>query len=130
MVYFILSYLGGALTIFAPCILPVIPFVFARADRPFATSGLPLLCGMAMSFAVVASLGAIVGGWAVQANEYGRIAAMVVLAAMGCMLIVPSLAERLTRPLVALGSRLSKASSRGEAASRSPAAASILIGVP
>jgi cytochrome c biogenesis protein CcdA len=32
MILFLLSYLGGALTILSPCILPVLPFVFARAD--------------------------------------------------------------------------------------------------
>ena len=30
---FLLAYLGGVLTILSPCILPVLPFVFARADR-------------------------------------------------------------------------------------------------
>jgi cytochrome c biogenesis protein CcdA len=42
---FVLAYLGGVLTIASPCILPVLPFVFARSDRPFATSGLPMLAG-------------------------------------------------------------------------------------
>jgi hypothetical protein len=43
MTLVVLAYLGGVLTIISPCILPVLPFVFARADRPFATSGLPRL---------------------------------------------------------------------------------------
>ena len=46
MLIFILAYLGGILTIVSPCILPVLPFVFARADRPFVRNGLPLLVGM------------------------------------------------------------------------------------
>ena len=46
MTLFLLAYLGGVLTILSPCILPVLPFVFARADRPFVKSGLPLLVGM------------------------------------------------------------------------------------
>jgi len=61
MTLFVLSYLAGALTILAPCILPVLPFVFSRVDRPFVRSGLPLLAGMALSFAGVATL-ATVGG--------------------------------------------------------------------
>ena len=80
MILFILSYIGGALTIISPCILPVLPFVFARADRPFVRSGLPLLLGMAATFAGVATIAAIGGGWAVHANEYGRTAAIVLLA--------------------------------------------------
>ena len=75
MILFLLAYLGGVLTIVSPCILPVLPFVFARADRPFVRSGLPMLVGMAATFAAVATLAAVGGGWAVQANEYGRMVA-------------------------------------------------------
>lgn len=75
MILFVLAYLGGVLTIVSPCILPVLPFVFARADRPFVSNGLPLLGGMAATFAAVATLAAVGGGWAVQANDYGRLAA-------------------------------------------------------
>ena len=102
-----LAYLAGVLTILSPCILPVIPFVFTRAGQPFARSGLPLLAGMALAFAGVASLGAVAGGWAVALNEFGRWAAMAVLALAGAMLVWPALAEWLTRPLVALGGQLS-----------------------
>jgi len=52
MFLLVLAYLGGVLTLLSPCILPVLPFVFARADRPFLRSGLPLLVGMALMFAV------------------------------------------------------------------------------
>ncbi|HEY0267039.1 MAG TPA: cytochrome c biogenesis protein DipZ [Rhizomicrobium sp.] len=107
MILFLLSYLGGVLTILSPCILPVLPFVFARSDRPFVRSGLPLLLGMAVTFAAIASLATLGGSWAVHANAYGRIAAMVLLTLFGLTLLLPSLADRLTRPLVALGSRLS-----------------------
>ena len=55
MTLFVLAYLAGVLTILSPCILPVVPFIFARADRPFLRSGLPLLLGMAVTFAAVAS---------------------------------------------------------------------------
>ncbi len=56
MLLIILAYLGGVLTIISPCILPVLPFVFSRADQPFIRSGLPLLAGMAITFAAVATL--------------------------------------------------------------------------
>ena len=107
MILILLAYLGGALTIVSPCILPVLPFVFARADRPFARSGLPMLVGMALTFAAVATLAAVAGGWAVAANQYGRLAAIVLLGLFGLTLLFPELSDRLTRPLVALGSRLS-----------------------
>jgi cytochrome c biogenesis protein CcdA/thiol-disulfide isomerase/thioredoxin len=111
MILFILAYLGGALTIVSPCILPVLPFVFARADQPFVKSGLPLLLGLSLTFAGVATLAAIGGGWAVQASGIGRIVALVILAAFGLLLLFPALADRATRPLVALGSRLTERTS-------------------
>ena len=114
MFLFLLAYIGGVLTILSPCILPVLPFVFARADQPFLRRGLPLLLGMAATFAVIATLAAVGGGWAVQANEYGRYAAISLLALFGVTLLFPELSDRLTRPLVALGGRLSESADRNE----------------
>src|SRR6201992_3624896 len=103
----LLAYFGGVLTILSPCILPVLPFVFARSDQPFRKSGLPLLAGMCITFAVVASLATVGGGLAVRANQVGRIAALVLFALFGLALLFLSLADRLSRPLVRLGNRLS-----------------------
>ncbi|WP_175805913.1 cytochrome c biogenesis protein CcdA [Burkholderia ambifaria] len=106
MLLIVLAYLGGVLTILSPCILPVLPFVFARADQPFVRTGLPLLIGMALTFAVVATLAAVGGGWVAQANQAGRWLAIVLLAVFGLTLLLPRFAEHLTRPLVAAGNRL------------------------
>jgi cytochrome c biogenesis protein CcdA/thiol-disulfide isomerase/thioredoxin len=107
MLLFLLAYLGGILTILSPCILPVLPFVFARADRPFLRNGLPLLGGMALTFAAVATLAAIGGEWAVTANSVGRWIALALLAAFALLLVFPALSDRAMRPLVGLGERLS-----------------------
>ena len=128
MLLFLLAYVGGVLTILSPCILPVLPFVFARSDQPFVRSGLPLLVGMALTFAAVATLAAVGGGWAVQANAYGRNAAIVLLAVFGLTLLFPHLSERLTRPLVAIGSRLSESASDASRGGSS-IAPSFLLGV-
>jgi cytochrome c biogenesis protein CcdA/thiol-disulfide isomerase/thioredoxin len=109
----LLAYFGGVLTILSPCILPVLPFVFARSDQPFRKSGLPLLAGMCITFAVVASLATVGGGWAVRANQFGRIAALVLFGLFGLTLLFSSLADRLSRPLVQLGNRLSANSDSG-----------------
>lgn len=114
MLLILLAYFGGILTILSPCILPVLPFVFARAGRSFMRSTLPMLAGMAATFAIVATLAAVGGGWAVQANQAGRWAALVLLALFGIALIFPALSDRLTRPLVALGSRMSERAGTGE----------------
>ncbi len=129
MLLFILAYLGGVLTIVSPCILPVLPFVFARAGQPFLRSTLPMLIGMAATFAAVATLAAFGGGWAVAANEYGRYAAMALLALFGIVLLFPSLSDRLTRPLVSLGARLSQSADRSSRSGGSAVAASLLLGV-
>ena len=79
MLLLILVFLGGVLTILSPCILPVLPFVFARSERRFLTSGLPLLLGMAATFAGIATLAAGGGAWAVRLNQYGRVFALLLL---------------------------------------------------
>jgi cytochrome c biogenesis protein CcdA/thiol-disulfide isomerase/thioredoxin len=125
MVLFLLAYLGGVLTIVSPCILPVIPFVLARADRPFLRNGLPMLVGMALAFAVVATLASVAGGWVVSANQYGRVAALILLAIFGVTLLFPEIADRLMRPLVAVGARLSQSADQSEGSLLAP----LLLGV-
>src|SRR5580698_9159393 len=110
MILLVLAFLGGIFTIVSPCILPVLPFVFARADRPFRQSGLPLLAGMALTFAGFAALATAGGGWVVRANQYGRALSLIVLAVFGVTLVWPALADRLSRPFVRLGSRLAQSS--------------------
>lgn len=127
MVLPIIAYLGGVLTILSPCILPVLPFVFARAGQPFLKSTLPMLVGMAMTFAVVATLAAVGGGWAVHANEYGRYLAIALLAVFGVTLLSPRAAEILTRPIVRFGNRL--LNSTGGSRSAPSAASSLLLGI-
>ncbi len=106
MTLLIIAYLGGALTILSPCILPILPFVFARAGQPFVRSTLPMLAGMALTFAAVATLAAVGGAWAIRANEYGRLAAIVLLGLFGLSLISPRIATALSRPVVDLGNNL------------------------
>src|SRR6478752_6935196 len=124
MLLIILAFLGGVLTILSPCILPVLPFVFTRADQPFRRSGLPLLVGMAVTFAIVATLAAVGGGWVVQANPWGRWIALALVLLFGLALLLPAFADRLSRPFVALGNRLTT-SARADGSSR----ASLLLGV-
>jgi cytochrome c biogenesis protein CcdA/thiol-disulfide isomerase/thioredoxin len=130
MTLLVLVFLGGMLTILSPCILPVLPFVFARADQPFLRSGLPLLTGMALTFAAVATLAAVGGSWAVHINQYGRVAALVLLTAFALTLLSRQLADLMARPFIALGNRLA---AQGGSSAASPAdtgiARPLLIGV-
>lgn len=107
MTLLILAYLAGVLTIATPCILPILPFVLARADQPFRRAGLPLLLGLAASFAGVAILASVAGNWAVEANQYGRLVALALMGLFGLTLLSSRFAVGLTRPMVAAGNRLS-----------------------
>ena len=127
MTLLIIAYLGGALTILSPCILPILPFVFARAGQPFIRSTLPMLIGMSVTFAFVATLASIGGSWAIDANEYGRLAAITLLAIFGVSLLSPTTASIITQPVVDLGNRLLNAS--GRPGSVPTAASSFILGV-
>ncbi|GLS86196.1 hypothetical protein GCM10010873_11700 [Cypionkella aquatica] len=129
MLLLLLSFLGGMLTIASPCILPVLPFVFAKAGQSFAKSTLPMLLGMAISFAAIASLAAVSGDWAVKTNQYGRAAALVAMAAFGAALLFPALSQRLSRPVVALGAKLTASANSSTQKGGSVVAGSLVLGV-
>ncbi len=124
MLIFFLVYLGGLLTIFSPCVLPVLPFIFARSDKSFLRNGLPILLGMAATFTLLASFAAVGGAWLVQINQYGRYAAMLLLLLLGLALIFPALSDRLMRPFVTLGGRIEL-----QADKQSSLKGSLLLGV-
>lgn len=126
MTLLVLAYAAGVLSILSPCILPVLPFIFCRVGQPFLRSGLPLLLGMAAAFTGVATLAAFGGGWAVEANQYGRLAALALLTLFALTLLFDGVAQRLARPFVILGQRLAPQSAP---ASVQGPASSALLGV-
>ncbi|MEJ8837475.1 cytochrome c biogenesis protein DipZ [Ramlibacter sp. AN1133] len=128
MLLLLLSFVAGTLTILGPCILPVVPFVFTRVDRPFLQNGLPMLVGLAFSFAVVGTLASVGGSWVVEANEAARQVALLVLALVGVSLLVPRLASRWMRPLVSAGERLAESAQRAGARRGNSILQSFLLG--
>ncbi|WP_339485541.1 cytochrome c biogenesis protein DipZ [Pseudomonas sp. EL_65y_Pfl2_R95] len=101
----LIAFLGGILTVLSPCILPVVPFLFAGADRT-RSSILLSLAGMALTFALVSSLAVVSSAWVVQANNTGRYVALLVMALFALSLISARAGEWLARPFVRLGNRL------------------------
>src|SRR5437867_9269269 len=108
MTLYLVAFLGGSLAIVSPCVLPVLPFVFSRAGQPFRRSGLPLLVGMALTFAALGATSAAAGHWAIRASHLGRLAAFAAVALFGLALVVPSLGDRLSVPFVRLGGAIGK----------------------
>ncbi|MCP3706020.1 cytochrome c biogenesis protein DipZ [Paraburkholderia sp. CNPSo 3274] len=117
MLLIVIAFVGGAFTVLSPCILPVVPFVFARSEEPFLTGRLPMLLGLALTFALLTGLGAAGLNGAAQLSEYGRWIALGLFALFGAALLFPALATRLSVPLTTLADRF-MARSQDDGASR------------
>lgn len=129
MTLFILAYAAGLLAIASPCIFPILPFVLARAGEPFRRGGLPLLVGLAFTFAAVASLASVAGGWAVEVNSHGRTVALAVMMLFGLTMLFPALATYMMSSLVSIGSRLSQWAGQRMKGRERGAGSSMLLGV-
>ena len=123
MLLFLLAYLGGVLTIVSPCILPVCRSS-SRARSALRAERAADALGMALDVRPVATLAAVGGGWAVEANQYGRASRSGVSRALRRDAALSSPGRRLTQPLVALGARLSQSARRASAMGRAAVAAS------
>ncbi|MHC8306166.1 cytochrome c biogenesis protein DipZ [Pseudomonas sp. PB3P13] len=101
----LIAFLGGLLTVLSPCILPVVPFLFAGVDRT-RSSILLTLGGMVLTFALISSLAVVSSEWVVQANNIGRHVALIVMMLFALSLISARVGNCLTRPFVLLGNRI------------------------
>ncbi|MDP9712423.1 UNVERIFIED_ORG: cytochrome c biogenesis protein CcdA/thiol-disulfide isomerase/thioredoxin [Pseudomonas fluorescens] len=120
---FLIAFLGGLLTVLSPCILPVVPFLFAGADRT-RSSILLTLGGMALTFALISSLAVVSSEWVIQASNTGRHIALAVMVLFALSLISARIGDWLARPFVLLGNRLDP-----DARKKTGPMASIMIGV-
>ncbi len=102
---YLIAFLGGLLTVLSPCILPVVPFLFAGANRK-RSAILLTLAGMALTFALISSLAVVSSEWVIQASNSGRHLALIVMMLFALSLISARIGDWLTRPFVALGNRL------------------------
>ena len=101
----LIAFLGGILTVLSPCILPVVPFLFAGVDRS-RRSILLTLGGMVLTFALISSLAVVSSEWVVQANNSGRQVALIVMGLFALSLISARIGGWLARPFVLLGNRI------------------------
>ncbi|WP_460372669.1 cytochrome c biogenesis protein DipZ [Pseudomonas sp. Tul1A2] len=102
---YLIAFLGGLLTVLSPCILPVVPFLFAGAQRSRASILLTLV-GMALTFALISSLAVVSSEWVIQASNSSRYIALIVMSVFALSLISARIGDWLTRPFVMLGNRL------------------------
>ena len=85
---------------------------------------MPLLLGLAITFAAAASLAAVAGGWAIEVSHHGRTVALAAMTLFGLALLLPRLAAAMSRPAICLGVRLSTM-----AGQRASATTSLLLGI-
>ena len=120
---YLIAFLGGLLTVLSPCILPVVPFLFANADRK-RSSILLTLGGMTLTFALISSLAVVSSEWVIQASNTGRHIALIVMALFALSLISARVGDWLARPFVLLGNRLDP-----DASKKTGPMGSVMIGV-
>ncbi|KQN42101.1 cytochrome C biogenesis protein [Pseudomonas sp. Leaf48] len=119
----LIAFLGGILTVLSPCILPVVPFLFAGAHRT-RSSILLTLGGMVLTFALVSSLAVVSSEWVIKASNTGRHVALIVMVLFALSLISARVGDWLAHPFVVLGNRINPGSRKV-----SGPLSSIMIGV-
>ncbi|MFJ3007454.1 cytochrome c biogenesis protein DipZ [Pseudomonas fluorescens] len=119
----LIAFLGGILTVLSPCILPVVPFLFAGSNRS-RSSIILTLGGMVFTFALISSVAVVGSDWVVQANYTGRQVALVVMVLFALSLISARIGAWLAHPFVLLGNRIDP-----ETRKMSGPLASVMIGV-
>ncbi|MBD9680675.1 redoxin domain-containing protein [Pseudomonas sp. PDM18] len=118
----LIAFLGGALTLLSPCILPVLPLLLQRAGGP-AWSPWVTLLGLASGFAVLASLATVSSNWVIAASEWGRYFALALLSVSAVALLWPRFSDALAKPWAWIGDRL-----HGESRRLPPALSAWMLG--
>lgn len=97
------AFLAGILTILSPCVLPILPIVFASATNSHRSGPIALAIGLATGFTALGLFLATVGiGIGLDAEKF-RAASALLLIAFGGLLLVPAAQARLQTALAPLG---------------------------
>ena len=90
-----LAFVAGLLSILSPCVLPLVPIVLGAAVSAHPLGAVALAAGLAASFTGLGLLLSLVGfGLGIDAGTF-RLAAAVIMVALGIILLVPSWQARL-----------------------------------
>ncbi len=93
----VLAFVAGLLSILSPCVLPVLPLVLTSALSQHRLGPLALALGLAMSFVTLGMFIALVGFSLGFDQAWFQDVAAVLLMAVGFVLLVPVLQERLSQ---------------------------------
>lgn len=86
-----LAFLAGVLSIFSPCVLPLVPLVFGAAAAKHRYAPVALTIGLACSFVLVGLLIATVGHSVGLDVDTIRYVASFLIVLVGAVLLIPSL---------------------------------------
>jgi cytochrome c-type biogenesis protein len=90
-----LAFLAGLVSIFSPCVLPLLPVVLGTAVSKHRLGPVALAAGLALSFLVLGLFVATIGFSLGLDSEFFRNVAAVMLLLVGVILTVPALQARL-----------------------------------
>ncbi len=90
-----LASIAGVLSILSPCVLPLLPLVFAGAATEHRYGPLALSAGLALSFTVIGLFVATVGFAIGLDSDFFRLIAAILFVAVGAVLLVPGFQARL-----------------------------------
>ncbi len=91
-----LAFLAGLVSIFSPCVLPLLPIVLGTAVSHHRLGPLALTGGLALSFLGIGLFVALIGFSLGLDSEKFRIAGSLLLIAVGAVLVWPSLQTHLS----------------------------------
>ena len=91
----LLAFAAGALTILSPCVLPLVPIVLGSAAQRHRYGPLALAAGLVFAFTLVGSVVAAFGASLGIDNLVVRQVGAVALCAVGVVLLVPAIGDRL-----------------------------------
>jgi len=98
-----LAFLAGLVSIFSPCVLPLLPVVLSTAVSEHRLGPVALAAGLALSFLILGLFVATVGFSLGLDSELFRTIAAVLLLSVGIVLMVPALQTRLSLATAPLG---------------------------
>ncbi len=88
------SFIGGLFTVFSPCILPVLPFVFGASMDNDRRAGISMVTGLVIVFALLTLLGGLVFQIVGLSPGTVRIISAVILGFFGLALVIPALEHK------------------------------------
>lgn len=128
MALFFLAIAAGFLTILAPCILPVLPFLLGTSGGRSRWRPVAIIAGFVGAFTVIGAALATAGTFLGISNDALRVVAGVILLAFGAALFFESAYERLAARIQPALARLG-AGVAGGAPTRTDALSGVAVGV-